>query len=52
VPESVFAFLVLKLVKSDSCILVDRTVEFNCFAIDTARYNVASESRRNALGDL
>ncbi len=32
-PESVFAFLVLKLVKSDSSILVDRTVEFNGFAI-------------------
>lgn len=51
-PESVLPFFILKFVERNGCIAVDRTVQLYCFAIDTARYNVASESRRNALGDL
>ena len=52
VPKSVLAFLVFELIKRDRSISIDGAVQLYCFAIDTARYNVASESRRNALGDL
>ena len=45
-------FFVIELVQCDGSVLIDRTVEFCCFAIYTARYNVTGESRRNALGDL
>ena len=51
-PEGVLTFLIIKLIKSNRCILIDRTIELYCFAIYTARYNVTGESRRNALGDL
>ena len=51
-PEGVLAFLVLKLVQGDGGISVDGTVKFYSFTIYSARYNVAGESRRNALGDL
>jgi len=37
--------LILKLVKFYVSVLVDRTVQLYCLTIDTARYNVASESR-------
>ena len=52
VPESVLAFFVIELVKCDGRISIDGTVQFCRYAIDTARYNVTGESRRNTLGDL
>ena len=52
VPEGVLTFFVIELVQCDGSVLIDRTIEFCCFAIYTARYNVTGESRRNALGDL
>ena len=45
VPEGVLALFVVELVKSDGCVLVDRTVQLGCLTIDPARYNVAGESR-------
>ena len=39
------ALLILKLVKFYTCVLIDRTIQLYCLTIDTARSNVASESR-------
>ena len=52
VPEGMLTFFVIEPVKCDTCVLIDRTIEFCCYAIYTARYNVTGESRRNTLGDL
>ena len=52
VPEGMLAFFVLEFVECDGRIFVDGTIQFYRFAIDSARYNVACESRRYALGDL
>ena len=52
VPECVLTLIVIELVESDGGIGLDGAVEFYCLTIDGARYNVACESRRDALGDL
>ena len=52
VPEGMLSFLVLKLVKFDGRVFIYWAVKLYSLTIDTATYNVASESRRDALGDL
>ena len=52
VPESMLSLVVVELEEGDGGVRVNGAVEFHCLTIDCARYNVACESRRDALGDL
>ena len=52
VPEGVLALFVLKLVECNRRVFVDGAVQFYGLTVNPARYNVAGESRRDALCDL